>query len=182
MDFEARQFRDVVGHFASGLTVVTGVSGGRPQGLTCQSFFSVSLDPPLIAIAPSKASQSWPDIARNGMICINVLCADQAELARTFSKSGIDKFVEVGWSSSANGAARIDGALAWIECRIENVHDAGDHYLVVARVLAIESSRGEPLLFFRGGFGRFKREERAAAGRSGVDAPGLGDFLIDLWT
>ena len=149
------RFRAVLGHFASGLVLVTGMDGDRPAGFTCQSFFSLSLDPPLIALAPGRSSTSWPKVSSSGYICVNVLAEDQEALARTFSQSGVDKFEGVGWSASANGAPRLSGALAWLDCTIEEVHEAGDHWLVTARVTELESGSGQPLLFYRGGFGSF---------------------------
>ncbi|HET9731136.1 MAG TPA: flavin reductase family protein [Acidimicrobiales bacterium] len=149
------QFRAVLGHFASGVVLVTGLHEGRPAGFTCQSFFSLSLDPPLVALAPGKSSTSWPRVSHSKSICVNILAADQEGLAWTFSQSGTDKFAGVGWSPAANGAPRLHGALAWLDCTVEDVHEAGDHWLVTARVTELESNEGQPLLFYRGGFGGF---------------------------
>jgi 3-hydroxy-9,10-secoandrosta-1,3,5(10)-triene-9,17-dione monooxygenase reductase component len=149
-------FRTVLGHFASGVVVVTAMAGEEPAGFTCQSFFSLSLDPPLVALAPSKASTSWPKVERSGRLCANVLAEDQEALARSFADSGSDKFAAVGWSAGACGAPRLKGSLAWVECSIEEVHSAGDHYLVVARVTDLEAAPGRPLIFYRGGFGSFE--------------------------
>ncbi len=149
------QFRAVLGHFASGVVLVTGMHDGSPAGFTCQSFFSLSLDPPLVAFAPGKSSTSWPRVSSTGEVCINVLAADQEGLAWTFSQSGADKFAGVGWTPAANGAPRLHGSLAWIDCTVEDVHEAGDHWLVTARVVELESTPGQPLLFYRGGFGSF---------------------------
>ena len=129
---------------------------GQPAGFTCQSFFSLSLEPPLIAFAPGKGSSSWPKVSSSGDICVNVLADDQEALARTFAQSGTEKFVGVGWEPAAHGAPRLNGALAWLDCTIENVHEEGDHWLVTANVLTAETNEGEPLLFYRGGFGGFK--------------------------
>jgi len=153
--FDKGEFRAVLGHFASGVVLVTGMHDGHPAGLTCQSFFSLSLDPPMVAFAPGKSSTSWPRASSSSQVCVNVLAADQEALARTFSQSGADKFAGVGWSAAANGAPRLHGSLAWIDCTIEETHEHGDHYLVVARVLELESRPGQPLLFYRGGFGGF---------------------------
>ncbi len=149
------QFQAVLGHFASGVVLVTGVHEGTPAGFTCQSFFSLSLDPPLVAFAPSKSSSSWPKLSSTGAVCINVLAADQEGLAWTFSQSGADKFAGVGWAPAANGAPRLHGSLAWLDCTVEDVHEAGDHWLVTARVIELESAPGQPLVFYRGGFGSF---------------------------
>lgn len=148
-------FRAVLGHFASGVVLVTGMHEDHPAGFTCQSFFSLSLEPPLVAIAPGKSSTSWPKVSSSGAICVNILTTDQEGLAWTFSQSGADKFAGVGWSPGANGAPRLHGSLAWMDCNVVDVHEAGDHWLVTARVLELESGAGQPLLFYRGGFGSF---------------------------
>lgn len=149
------RFRSVLGHFASGVVLVTGMHEGHPTGLTCQSFFSLSLDPPLIAIAPGKSSTSWPKASSSGNFCVNMLSSDQEDLAYTFSQTGADKFAGVGWSPGANGAPRLHGSLAWLECSVADSHEAGDHWLVTARVTDLEHGHGQPLLFYRGGFGGF---------------------------
>jgi flavin reductase (DIM6/NTAB) family NADH-FMN oxidoreductase RutF len=95
-------------------------------------------------------------VSSSGSICINVLSSDQEALARTFAKTGADKFAGVGWSPSANGAPRLHGAIAWIDCTIEESRETGDHYLVVARVEELGTGPGHPLLFYRGGFGGFE--------------------------
>ena len=149
------RFRAVLGHFASGVVLVTGMHEEKPAGFTCQSFFSLSLDPPLVAIAPGKSSTSWPKVAHARSFCVNVLSSEQEDMAWTFSQSGTDKFAGVGWSAGANGAPRLHGSLAWLECTIEEEHEAGDHWLVTARVTDLEQGHGQPLLFYRGGFGGF---------------------------
>ena len=156
MSVDPGEFRATLGHFASGVVVVTGMHRKAPSGFTCQSFFSLSLDPPLVALAPGKSSTSWPRVAEADIFCANVLAADQEALARTFANTGADKFAGVGWSPAPNGAPRLHGALAWIDCALESVHEAGDHYLVVARVVGLETGSGRPLLFYRGGFGGFE--------------------------
>jgi 3-hydroxy-9,10-secoandrosta-1,3,5(10)-triene-9,17-dione monooxygenase reductase component len=156
VNIEQGEFRTVLGHFASGVVVVTGGHEHSPTGFTCQSFFSLSLDPPLVALAPGKSSTSWPRVAEAGAFCANVLADDQEALARTFATSGADKFAGVGWSPAPTGVPRLHGALAWVDCTIATVHDAGDHHLVVARVVGLESGPGRPLLFYRGGFGGFE--------------------------
>lgn len=156
-----RAFRDVLGHFASGVTVVTAATGVGPVGFTCQSFTSLSLDPPLVALAPGKSSTSWPRIAAAGAFCVNILQADQVDVGRTFAVSSAeqaDKFAGVPWSPAPSGAPVLDGVLAWVDCTLLAVHDAGDHELVLGRVTDLGVGDGEPLLFYRGRF------ERLAAG------------------
>jgi 3-hydroxy-9,10-secoandrosta-1,3,5(10)-triene-9,17-dione monooxygenase reductase component len=156
MNVEEGEFRATLGHFATGVVVITAMHGHSPVGLTCQSFFSLSLDPPLVALAPGKSSTSWPRVAEAQAFCANVLGTDQEALARTFAHTGADKFAGVGWSPAPTGPPRLHGALAWVDCQIETVHEAGDHYLVVARVVDLETGAGQPLLFYRGGFGAFE--------------------------
>ena len=155
----ARRFRDVLGRFASGVTVVTSVSGGEPVGLTCQSFSSVSLEPPLVLFIPAKTSRAWPLIQRSGRFCVNFLAADQAELSNTMASRGVDKFASVRWTPSPQGGTpMLDGALAHLDCAIHTVHEAGDHYVVIGRVLdlitdevlTVPEADPEPLLFYRG--------------------------------
>lgn len=156
MSVDTGEFRATLGHFASGVVVITGMHRDVPVGLTCQSFFSLSLDPPMVALAPGKSSTSWPRVAEAQGFCANVLAADQEALARTFANTGADKFAGVGWSAGPSGPPRLHGALAWIDCELETVHETGDHYLVVARVVGLETGTGRPLLFYRGGFGGFE--------------------------
>jgi 3-hydroxy-9,10-secoandrosta-1,3,5(10)-triene-9,17-dione monooxygenase reductase component len=153
---EQAEFRTVLGHFASGVVVVTGRSKAGPAGFTCQSFFSLSLDPPLVAFAPGRASTSWPVIEATGACTVNVLAEGQEALARGFSRSGVDKFDGVGWSPGATGGVRLNDSLAWLDCRIESVLEGGDHQIVIASVVELALGHGDPLLFYRGGFGTFK--------------------------
>jgi 3-hydroxy-9,10-secoandrosta-1,3,5(10)-triene-9,17-dione monooxygenase reductase component len=150
-------YRTTLGHFCSGVTVVTAAASDGPAGMTAQSFCALSLDPPLILVCPGKSSTSWPRIESAGSFCVNVLAEDQEELCRTFATKGTDKFAGVGWSPGPfTGAPVLAGGLAWMECRMEQLHDAGDHAIVVGRVLDLQSRDGRPLLFFRGGYGRFE--------------------------
>lgn len=148
------EFRRVLGHFCSGLTIVAGALDGAPYGFTCQSFFSLSLDPPLVAFAPSRISRSYPSIRRSGAFCINILADDQGELCRRFASSTTDKWSGVDWRPGATGSPIVDGVLAWIDCRLEVEHDGGDHYLTVGRVAAMAARDGQPLTYFKGGFAR----------------------------
>jgi 3-hydroxy-9,10-secoandrosta-1,3,5(10)-triene-9,17-dione monooxygenase reductase component len=150
----ARRFRDVLGRFASGVTVVTGTSSGEPVGLTCQSFSSVSLEPPLVVFIPAKSSRAWPLIQRSGKFCVNFLAADQAELSNAMASRGVDKFADVKWTPSPEtGSPILEGALAQVDCTIQAVHEAGDHYVVIGRVVDLlihDHGEQDPLLFFRG--------------------------------
>ncbi len=150
------RFKEVLGHFATGVTIVTAMEDDVPVGFTCQAFTALSLEPALVALAPAKSSTSWPRIARAGTFCINILSDDQEALSRDFAVSGADKFAGVGWHPGGNGAPLIDGVLAWVECRFLRSHDAGDHEIVIGEVQDMGVRRGRPLLFYRGGFGRLE--------------------------
>jgi flavin reductase (DIM6/NTAB) family NADH-FMN oxidoreductase RutF len=156
---DTAHFRAVLGHFASGIAVITGMEGETPVGLTCQSFFSLSLDPPLVAFAPSKTSTSWPRIQGSGAFCVNVLTAEQEELCRLFAQSGADKFKGVGFRPASTGSPMLADSLAWIDCRIEATYEAGDHLIVVGLVVEMGHTSvhpARPLLFYRGGYGTFE--------------------------
>ena len=146
--------RDVLGHFASGVTVVTARTGEGPIGFTCQSFSSLSLDPPLVALAPARTSTTWPRLRDIGRFCVNVLAEDQSGLSAAFARSGTDKFAGVPWRSSRHGSPVLDGVVAWIDCTLWAEYDGGDHTIVAARVLDLAADPGRrPLLFHRGRYG-----------------------------
>ena len=156
--FDASRFRQVLGHFATGITVVTTVDEGEPIGFTAQSFLSLSLDPPLIAVCPGVTSSSLPRIRNAGFFCVNILGEDQEAHSRVFATKEPDKFAGLGWKSGVTGAPVLEGSLASIECTVEEIHDAGDHVIVVGRVQGLDVGNGDarPLLFYRGGYGRFE--------------------------
>ncbi len=150
-------FRATLGQFCTGIVIATGAVDGEPAGFAAQSFVSLSLDPPLVALCPAKTSSSWPRIRAAGSFCINMLGADQQDVCNVFARSGGDKFARIPWRVGATGAPILDGIIAYVECDLTAEHDAGDHTIAVGRVkdLAIlDDSRG-PLLFFRGQYGDF---------------------------
>ncbi|MGW3031034.1 flavin reductase family protein [Streptomyces sp. NPDC001178] len=156
------EFRRVLGTFATGVTVVTAhATDGEstPAGFACQSFSSLSLDPPLVAFMVGRTSTTWPRIARTGVFCVNVLGAHQGDLCRAFAVSGADKFTGVAYDAApVSGSPRLTGAAAWIDCTIHAVHTGGDHLIVVGRVEALGTGAAsdEPLIFHRGRFGRLE--------------------------
>ncbi|MGH9280771.1 MAG: flavin reductase family protein [Acidimicrobiales bacterium] len=153
---EAR-FRTVLGHYATGVTVVTAIREHRPVGLSVNSFASVSLDPPLVSFCVSKESSTWPTIRETGAFCVSVLAEDQEHLSRVFATSGADKFAGVGWEPAPSGAPVLAGSLAWIDCALDAEHDGGDHLIVVGRVRGLEVMRdSRPLIFYRGGYGHYE--------------------------
>ena len=154
---DSAYYRQVLGHFATGVTVVTAVHQGMPVGLSVNSFTSVSLDPPLVAFCAARTSATWPHIREAGWFCVNILAEDQEAISRVFATRGADKFRGVGWHPSVSGAPVLSGVLAWIDCTIEEEHAAGDHFLVLGRVRELEvANERRPLIFYRGGYGRFE--------------------------
>jgi 3-hydroxy-9,10-secoandrosta-1,3,5(10)-triene-9,17-dione monooxygenase reductase component len=148
---EAQQFREVLGRFATGVTVVTSFSDGAPVGMTCQSFASVSLSPQLVLFCPARTSRAWPMMQRAGYFCVNLLAEGQAELADGMATKGDRKFDGLGWTVASTGAPVLDGVLGYVDCTVEAVHEAGDHYVVIGRVQALDLGEAEqPLLFYRG--------------------------------
>ncbi len=157
-------FRRTLGQYPTGVCVVTALNAtGEPEGMVVGSFTSVSLDPALVAFLPSSTSATWARIRPAGSFCVNILAADQEHLCRAFAAKTGDKFAGVNWRAGPTGAPILENAVAWIDCDLEEVHQAGDHHIVVGRVkdLDVESPR-LPLLFFQGGYGRFSPHSLAA--------------------
>lgn len=150
-------FRNVLGHFPTGVTVVATIDEGRPLGLAVGSFFSVSLEPPLVGFCVMTDSSTWPLIERTGRFAVSVLADDQSDICRRLATKATDKFDGVAWRpASVTGSPVLDRAVAHIDCELEQKHEAGDHWIVVGRVrgLALHRSEAVPLLFCRGGYGR----------------------------
>jgi len=152
------QFRRVMGHFAAGVAVVTTLrEDGRPAGLTVSAVCSVSLDPTLVLVCLDRSSESHRMVESSGVFAINVLEEGEGEmLARRFGTSvGEEKFTGVAFHAERTGAPVLDSALAWLDCRMRDAHQGGDHTIFVGEVEAAETREGTPLLYYRGGYGRF---------------------------
>jgi len=152
-DLTPQRLRHVLGHFASGLTVITAATHNGPAGFTCQSFSSLSLDPALVTFSPARSSRTWPLLRQAGRFTVNILPAGHQHLAGQFARSGTDKFAGVDYCSSPLGNPVLDQALAWVDCELHEEYDGGDHTIVVGAVRALGAREGaEPLLFFKGGY------------------------------
>ena len=158
IEIDPSHFRSVLGHYPTGVSVVTGWRGeGEAAGLAIGTFTSISLDPPLVGFCPAKLSGSWSQMRRHGRFCVNVLGADQLDLCQQFAAPGADKFEGVSHRVSERGLPVLDGIIAAIECEIAAEHEAGDHHVVIGRVLALDILRvADPLLFFKGRYGTFE--------------------------
>jgi flavin reductase (DIM6/NTAB) family NADH-FMN oxidoreductase RutF len=151
--FDSTRFRQVLGHFPTGVTVVTGLGvDNQPTGLTIGSFTSVSLDPPLVGFLPGHHSRSWPDIQASGSFCVNVLGVEQGELCWRFAKDTDGRFDGVDWRPAPSGSPILPGVISWIDCTIESVYEMGDHFFVLGRVeeLHHEPDVVDAMTFFRG--------------------------------
>jgi 3-hydroxy-9,10-secoandrosta-1,3,5(10)-triene-9,17-dione monooxygenase reductase component len=146
--------REVLGHFVTGIVVITAAGPTGPLGFTCQSFASLSLDPPLVSFAPARSSTTWPGIREVGAFCVNVLAAGHEELSAGFARSGVDKFAGVDWRAAPSGSPVLDGVSAWIDCTLWNEYDGGDHTVVVGLVQDLSADPDRlPLLYYRGRYG-----------------------------
>lgn len=150
---DSRAFLDTLGHYASGIAVITGFQHSEPVGFTCQSFYSVSMTPPLISFSVMLNSSSYPRIRASGRFAVNVLSCDQHGVSKQFASKGVDKWRGIDWSLSGNGNPVIADTLMWLDCDIETEHEAGDHWIVIGRVRSMSPPdwhSGEPLLYFKG--------------------------------
>lgn len=164
--FEGFQFRTILGHYPTGVVVVTALDeNGVPAGMTLGSFTSVSLEPPLIGFLPTCGSRTFARMRTAKSFCVNVLAADQDWVCRRFASSSVeDKFAGVPWHPSPSGAPVLDDVVAWIDCSFGDIADAGDHYFVLGKVTDLQVVRPvQPLVFFQGGYGRFVPLARTTA-------------------
>jgi flavin reductase (DIM6/NTAB) family NADH-FMN oxidoreductase RutF len=154
MKFDRRAFRNALGCFATGVTVVTTVTdAGEPVGLTANSFSSVSLDPPLILFCLDRASHNLDAFRAAGRFAVNVLGDDQRDLSVRFSTTIDDRWDGVAWERWETGAPVLNGCLAALDCETEAIHEGGDHVIIVGRVQRLAATTdGKPLLYFRGNY------------------------------
>ena len=158
--FSTRDLRNVLGMYATGVTVITAQGVSEPYGMTANSFTGVSLDPPLVLVCAMSQAQGAAIISASGHFAVNVLTAEQEAISRFFASRnrprGPDAFAEIAHRRVITGAPIIDGAAAYLDCSLVAEHEAGDHMIFVGEVLALgaESSSPPPLVFFSGGYRR----------------------------
>lgn len=163
------EFRNVIGHFASGVTVITTTVEGRPAGTTASAITSLTLEPPMLLICMNQSSATGQAIARTGTFAINILGEGHGELAVRFARRGGDKFDGVPVSPGTTAGPLLDEAIAHLECRVAEQVVAGTHVIFIADVIDGTARPGEPLAYFRGRFGRL---QLAADDRSGAERTG----------
>ena len=150
---EPSRFREALGHYASGITVITTQIDGELAGFTCQSFHSVSMSPPLVSFNVMAGSASYPKIRQAGRFAVNILSAGQAGISSQFARRGADKWHDIAWHASPLGNPIIENSLHWLDCTIHAEHAAGDHLIVIGEVRALSAPQAEviePLLYFKG--------------------------------
>ncbi|WP_188539847.1 flavin reductase family protein [Kocuria dechangensis] len=161
-DIDPRAFRDALGLYASGITVITGRDEQGPVGFTCQSFYSVSTDPPLISFSVMKTSTTYPRIRQTGRFAVNVLAHHQQGTSNQFARKGTEKWAGIRWGPTRTGNPVPEDTLMWLDCQIWAEHDAGDHDIVLGRVNEMRPTRGhalEPLLYFQGRYRHLHPDE-----------------------
>lgn len=153
-------FRRVLGHFATGVTVITTRDAdAHPVGLTASAFSSVSLEPPLVLVCVDHKSQTYPALRDGGRFAVNILREDNEAISRRFASTRLDKFDGVPFRPGTLDLPLIEGALAHIECRTVGAHVEGDHTIFVGRVESASAGEGEPLLYFRGRYHRLRGDQ-----------------------
>ena len=157
---DPKEFRTVLGHFPTGVTVVAGADGEEAFGLAIGSFFSVSLEPPLVGFCVGNESDSWKRVAATGSFSVNILSEHQMEVSNTFASKSEDKFAAVEWTESAHtGSPLITDAIAHLDCELEATYPGGDHEIVIGRVRSLDLHRENhgPLIFFKGSYSRHEK-------------------------
>jgi flavin reductase (DIM6/NTAB) family NADH-FMN oxidoreductase RutF len=155
--FDNAHCKEVLGHYVTGVVVITAMSTEGPAGFTCQTFGSLSVDSALVFFAATNSSPSWRRVRDTGVLAVNILKDDQEALARQFALSGTDKFRGVGWFKAPNGSPFLEGAHAYVEGTIREVTNHGDHDIVVAEMDYAATEPGEPLVYYRGGYRRLAK-------------------------
>ena len=151
MAVDAREIRNVLGHFATGVTVITTKdTTGKPFGLTVNSFTSLSLTPPLVIVCVDKTVDCYSCFDESKVFAVNVLNEDQEELSRRFATKGIEKFEGIQWRMGENGSPLLDGVIGAIECKVTHSYEGGDHTIFLGEILSATAKGDRPLLFFKG--------------------------------
>ncbi len=156
---DSREIRHVMGHFATGVTIVTTKDkAGVPTGITANAFSSLSLNPPLVLVCIDKKANCYECFEDSKVFAVNLLGEHQEQLANRFATKGIEKFQDTAWHMSANGIPLLDHTIGFIECRVTQGYDGGDHTIYLGHVLHAEAAGDRPLLFYKGKYQRLPEE------------------------
>jgi flavin reductase (DIM6/NTAB) family NADH-FMN oxidoreductase RutF len=151
MPINSTELRRIMGHFATGVTIITTVDkAGAHFGLTANAFMSLSLNPPLVLISVDKSAQCYSCFDESKVFTVNFLSEHQEEISRRFATKGVEKFAGLQWREGNNGAASLEGVMAHIECKLVQTYDGGDHTIIIGEILSASGSGERPLLFFKG--------------------------------
>ena len=175
------EFRDAIGHFASGVTIITARFDDEDFGVTANAVSSLSLDPPTMLVCLNRASRTQAAVSRSKAFSVNILNESQGDLAVRFATSETDKFRGVGVSYGELGNPLLDGALAHLECRVIEEVAGGTHAVFLAGVERAERFAGAPLAYFRGRFGRLELDQSVPDDADILD-PALGRYFYDAVT
>jgi 3-hydroxy-9,10-secoandrosta-1,3,5(10)-triene-9,17-dione monooxygenase reductase component len=149
-------YRQVMGQFLAGVTIITASHEGKPVGMAVSAFSSLSMDPALVLFCPQKSSSTWAMVDSAGHYAVNILGAEHEHISRQMSSKAEDKFAGIGWHTEHSGSPVLDEALGWIDCRTAAIHDGGDHWIVVGQILSLGWRDGSPLAYHRGSYGSFR--------------------------
>ena len=164
---DGREFRRILGHYPTGVCVITTLSRSEPIGMVVGSFTSISLEPALVGFFPDRRSSTWPKIEATGQFCVNVLAERQQDLCRALAAKVANKFDTIAYRLSDAGLPIIEGVVAWIDCELHAVHEAGDHFIAIGSVRALDVERPDhPLVFLRGAYGSFSPSAAEIAGEA----------------
>lgn len=158
--FDVRAFRNALGSFVTGVTVVTTSVGDKPVGFTANSFTSVSLDPPMVLVCIGKSSSNFENFRSAGRFCVNILGEHQRHVSKQFSSKVPDRFAEVAWNPSTLNNPVIQASIAWFDCTLHQRVDAGDHYILIGHVRAFSHTIGSPIAYCRGNYVQFDLDQQ----------------------
>ena len=155
MGIDSRELRRILGHFATGVTVITTKDiAGSPFGLTANAFTSLSLKPPLVLVCVDKGAQCYSCFVEPNVFTVNFLSEGQEEISRRFATKGADKFAGLKWHEGENGTAVLEGTIGHLDCKIVQTYEGGDHTIIVGEILNGAATSDRPLLFFKGRYQR----------------------------
>ena len=157
MTFDSKKQRQIMGQFATGVTIVTTDGKAGPHGLTANAIASLSLDPPLVLVAVDKRAHSLDYLTKNGCFAINILRVDQEEISRRFATPGPKDFTGLNTTTAGTTAPILSGCLAFVDCRVVEILPGGDHEIFIGEIVAGEYHGGEPLLYYAGGYRRIAK-------------------------